>query len=261
MKLRVLIVDDEPLVRESIRILLDDEPDVEIAGECANGGEAIEAIGQLSPDLIFLDVQMPEIGGFDVVEAIDPDRMPGVIFVTAYDEHALRAFEVDALDYLLKPFDHERFHRSVERARRQIGQKRAAYSERRILDLLADIGQAPQPKSASPYLERLVVKTAGRIIFVKTSQVDWVEATGDYMTIHAAGKTHLLRETMSGLESRLDPRQFLRIHRSTMVNIERVRELKPSFHGEYVVVLHDGTELKLSRSYRDRLQGLLGQTL
>jgi two-component system LytT family response regulator len=255
MAMRTLIVDDEPLARQRLRTLLEAEADVQVIGECFDGGRAVAAVLEQKPDLLFLDVQMPALDGFAVLEALTPERMPVVIFVTAYDHYALRAFEVHALDYLLKPFDRERFAKALERARKRIQQDHSADVSQRLLALLEDVKESRKP------LERLAIKSGGRVSFVRTEEIDWVEAAGNYLRLHAGDDIHLLRETMSGLEARLDARQFVRIHRSTIVNLERVRELQPSFHGDYVVILRDGTELTLSRGYRDRVQELLGQAL
>lgn len=251
--LRILIVDDEPPGRERILDLLKDQPDVEIVGVCADGLEAVAALRDGECDLVFLDVQMPEMNGLEVVEAIGPERMPAVIFVTAYDRYALSAFEVQALDYLLKPFDRERFLKALERARAQ----RLANPDvvqRRLLALLEEARPGKKP------LDRLVVKTGGRIFFLKMDEIDWIEAAGNYLRLHVGKDTHLIRDTMSALESRIDPNKFLRIHRSTIVNIERVRSIEPLFHGDHVVLLHDDTQLTLSRTYRQRLEELLGGT-
>jgi two-component system LytT family response regulator len=252
-KMRTLVVDDEPLARERLRSLLQSEPDVEFLGECANGREAVEAIKNLKPDLLFLDVQMPVLDGLGVVEEIGAEQMPAVVFVTAYDRYALRAFEIHALDYLLKPFDRERFQQALRRARERVQQTRSADVSERLVALLEDGGRGG-PKPA----ERLVIKTGGRVFFVKTEDVDWIEAAGNYARVHVGTEAHLLRETMNALEERLDAEKFLRIHRSTIVNIERIQELQPWFHGDYVVILHDGTQLTLSRGYRQKIQELFG---
>ncbi len=253
-QIRTLIVDDEPLARAMLREMLARDADVEIVGECVNGHEAVEAIQSCAPDLIFLDVQMPEVGGFEVLEALKADGpMPHVIFVTAYDQYAVRAFEVHALDYLLKPFDRERFEASWQRARAQIIRERNGQLNERILSLLEEL------KAESNYLERLVIKSGGRIFFLETDEIDWVEAEGNYVSVHAGKKSHLIRETITNLESRLDPKKFLRIHRSSIVNLSRIQELQPWFHGEYHVLLQDGTQLTLSRNYRERLQEALGK--
>jgi len=253
--IRVLLVDDEPLAREMLREMLEGDPYVTIVGESCNGREALAAIRAHSPDLIFLDVQMPEVGGFEVLASLDKEEIPYVIFVTAYDQYAVRAFEVQALDYLLKPFDQERFDVSWQRARAQILRDRngAGGMDRRILALLEEL------KAGKNYLERLVIKAGGRIYFLETSEIDWIEAEGNYVSVHSARKSHLLRETISSLESQLDPKKFLRIHRSSIVRLDFIKELQPWFHGEYRVMLQDGTQLTLSRNHRDKLQEALGK--
>ncbi len=250
--IRVLLVDDESLAREMLREMLQDDPQVTIVGESCNGREALEAIRTHSPDLIFLDVQMPELGGFEVLEALGKE-IPRVIFVTAYDQYAVRAFEVHALDYLLKPFDQERFDISWQRARAQILRDRNGGTDQRILALLEEM------KAGNKYLERLVIKASGRIYFLETTEIDWIEAEGNYVSVHSAKKSHLLRETISSLESQLDPKKFVRVHRSSIVRIDRIQELQPWFHGEYRIILQNGTQLTLSRNYRDKLQEALGK--
>src|SRR5256714_7103234 len=257
-RIRALVVDDELLGRQIIREMLEDHAEVELIGECVNGHEAIEAIREHAPDLIFLDVEMPELNGFEVLEALKAEhragqRMPLVIFVTAYDQYAVRAFEVHALDYLLKPFDQERFDISWQRAKEQIMRERDGGTDQRILALLEEL------KAGNKYLERLVVKAAGRIYFLETSEIDWIEADGNYVSVHSAKKAHLLRETISSLESQLDPKKFVRIHRSSIVRIDRIHELQPWFHGEYRIILQDGTQLTLSRNHREKLQEALGK--
>ena len=252
--IRVLIVDDEPLAREMLREMLEADQDVEIVRERSNGREAVEAIRVHSPDLLFLDVQMPEVGGFEVLEALGTGPMPHVIFVTAYDQYAVRAFEVHALDYLLKPFDRERFDICWQRAKTQIVREKDGGRDQRILALLEEL-----KAGSSRYLERLVIKSGGRIYFLETNEIDWIEAEGNYVSVHSGKKSHLLRETISSLESQLDPRKFLRIHRSSIVRIDRIKELQPWFHGEYHVILQNGTQLMLSRNYREKLQEALGK--
>jgi two-component system LytT family response regulator len=254
-KIRVLLVDDEPLAREMLREMLHGDPEVEIVGESCNGREALAAIRAETPDLIFLDVQMPEVGGFEVLAALEKGEAPYVIFVTAYDQYAVRAFEVQALDYLLKPFDQERFDVSWQRAKAQLGRDRngAGAMDQRILTLLEEL------KTGNNYLERLVVKAAGRIYFLDTKEIDWIEAEGNYVSVHSGKKSHLLRETISSLESQLDPKQFVRIHRSSIVRLDFIQELQPWFHGEYRVILQDGLQLTLSRNHREKLQEALGK--
>lgn len=255
MKARVLIVDDEPLARERLRTLLRKEPDFEVCGECGDGGKAVAAIEKLKPDLVFLDVQMPEADGFDVVEAVGPRAMPAVIFVTAYDKYALRAFDVHALDYLLKPFDRERFQTALERARRHLQRNHQGAASERLVALLESM------QNARRHAERLVIRASGRVSFLRAEEVDWIGAAGNYLEIHAGKETHLLRETMNNIEARLDPEKFLRIHRSTIVNVQRIKQLQSSFHGDYEVLLRDGTRLTLTRNYKQKLEGLLGQSL
>jgi two-component system LytT family response regulator len=250
--MRTLIVDDEPLARERLRTLLQQEPDVEIVGESSDGRQAVTAITQLAPDLVFLDIQMPSLDGFGVLKAIEDRPLPTVVFVTAYDQYALQAFEVHALDYLLKPFTARRFQKALQRAR--LEQKREGNGnsvERRLLNLLDDIGGDKR------FTKRIVVKSSGRIHFVKVDEIDWIEAEGNYVRLHLGPSSHLLRETMKGMEAALDPDKFLRIHRSTIVNAERIRELQPLFHGEYAVLLHDGTRLVASRGPENRLRKML----
>jgi two-component system LytT family response regulator len=252
---RILVADDEPLARERLRMLLDSESWAEIVGEVADGANAVAAIRDLQPDLVFLDVQMPGLNGFDVIEAVGPARMPAVIFVTAYDQYALRAFDVRALDYLLKPFDRERFQRALTRARQQLQQPPTGELERRLLELVKDLKTSPHRA------DRFVVKSGGRVFFVRAAEIDWIEAAGNYVKLHVGPDAHLLRETMTAIESQLDPEVFFRIHRCHIVNIERVQELQPWFNGEYVVSLKTGARLTLSRSYREKVQQRLGSAL
>jgi len=252
VKIRTLIVDDEPLGRERIRTLLASDAGIEVIEECSDGRHAIAAIEGLKPDLVFLDVQMPEMNGFAVLDAIASDHMPAIIFVTAYDHYAVQAFEVHALDYLLKSFDRERFQAALQRAKGEIQRSKAGLLNERLAGLLEDL-QAKQKR-----LTRLVVKSGGRIVFLRAEEIDWVEAADNYVRIHSGRESHLIRETLQSLESRLNPEKFLRIHRSTLVNLDRIRELLPIFHGDYLVKLNDGTELTLSRSYREKLLEPLG---
>ena len=263
MSLRTVIVDDEPLARERIRSLLERHRDVEIAAECADGQAAVSAITRLAPDLVFLDVQMPRMDGFEVLRAIllrdangaraksgaslGPCPAPTIIFVTAYDQYALRAFDANALDYLLKPFDRERFERALTRARRQIESEKRDHLSSRLEALVRALEPAPR------FLNRLVVRNAGRVNFLKAEEIDWIEAAGNYACIHSGAESHLLRETMATLEAKLDPAKFVRIHRSAIVNLDRVKEIQPSFHGDAVVLLRGGKRLPLSRNYREKL--------
>lgn len=255
MQIRALLVDDESLARAKIRKFLETETDIEIVAECANGQETLEVLRKQPVDLLFLDIQMPGLSGFDVLEKLNAEQMPVIIFITAYDQYALKAFEFHALDYLLKPFDRERFSRSLSRAREHIRRRESGRISERLLALLEDLQGKPKP------LERLVTKSNGRIFFLRTEEIDWIEAEGNYVRLHVGNESHLLRETMLGLEAKLDPQMFVRIHRSTMVNLERIRELQPWFRGDYVVILKDGKQLTLSRGYRDRLEALLGKSL
>lgn len=265
--LRILIVDDEPAARELLREMLEDETTtgaVEIIGECADGRAAVRAIQTLKPDIVFLDVQMPETDGFGVLSALPAEQIPVVIFVTAYDQYALRAFEFHALDYLLKPFDHERFNQSFSRVKTMLSRARAADLTDRIIALLTERNPMPvAPSESAPpqFLERLVIRAEGRVFFLRAEEIEWIEAEGNYVALHTKAKTYLFREAISQLETRLNPRVFQRIHRSTIVNIDRIKELQPLFRGEYSVVMRDGTELKLSRSYHDKLQKHLGGSL
>ena len=253
---RVLIVDDEPLARERIRTLLQEEPGFEVVGEAGDGTTGAESILALQPDLVFLDVQMPGADGFDVIEAVGIDKMPFVVFVTAYDRYALRAFDVHALDYLLKPFDRERFREALARARAQIERNsNSGDIERRLAAIVQDL------RPAKARTDRFVVKSGGRIFFVRTAEIDWIEAAGNYVKLHVGNDSHLIRETMNAVETKLSPETFVRIHRCHIVNIEQVRELQPWFNGEYVVFLKNGTRLTLSRGYRERLQERVGRTI
>jgi two-component system, LytTR family, response regulator len=252
-KIRTLIVDDEPLARRGLRAHLAGAADVEVVAECGDGREAVRLIRELEPDLVFLDVQMPELDGFGVLREAAPARLPSVIFVTAYDQYALRAFEVHALDYLLKPFDAERFAEALARARAQIEREGLSEISLRLQSLIDGL------RANQKYAERVVVKTAGRIFFLGVEEIDWVEAADNYVRVHAGRDSHLLRETMNSLEKRLDPALFLRVHRSAIVNVRRIKELHTLFRGEYEIILQDGTRLSTGRGYRDRLQELFGR--
>jgi two-component system LytT family response regulator len=254
-RIRALIADDEPLARERLRMLLQSEEWLDVVEEVSDGLAAIAAIQKLRPDLVFLDVQMPGATGFEVIEAVGPDSMPFVVFVTAYDQYALKAFDVHAVDYLLKPFDRQRFQSGLARVRQQLEHRAGGELERRLLELVQDL-KPPWSK-----IERFVIKAGGRVFFVRAEEIDWIEAAGNYVKLHVGTDAHLFRETMNAIEARLNPDTFYRIHRSHIVNIERVRELQPWFNGEYVVFLKDGTRLTLSRGYREKLQERIGRTL
>jgi two-component system, LytTR family, response regulator len=243
-RIRTLVADDEPIARARMLSLLQEEPDIEVIGECATGPQAVSAIERTSPDLVFLDIQMPQMDGLTLARTLGRS-MPAVVFVTAYDEYALGAFEVHALDYVLKPYSAERFKSALVHARQHLSAHRAS---------------GAQPP-ASERRDRLVIKSSGRIYFIRTRDIDWCEASGNYVRLHVGPQTHLVRGTMGHIESQLDQAQFVRIHRSTIVNVDRIQELHSSFGGEYVVLLHDKTRLTLSRGYRDGLQAKLGKTL
>lgn len=256
-KIKTIIADDEPLAREKIRILLAGEKDIEIIGECSDGNLAVSAIRKLAPDLLFLDVQMPELDGFGVLKSLAVSELPSIIFVTAYDRYALEAFEVHALDFLLKPFDRGRFQKALKRARVHIEKEKAGAVNEKLLALLEDLrtekGQAKERK----YLERLVLKSAGRVTFLRCDEIDWIEAAGNYLRLHVGRESHLLRDTMNSIEAKLNPQRFIRIHRSTIVQIDRIKDIQPWFHGEYRVNLENGKQLTSSRSYHDELGRLM----
>jgi len=249
---RVLIVDDEPLARKKIRRMLSGEADMDVVGECADGASAVSAINELNPDLVFLDVQMPEMNGLEVIRAIGPRRLPALIFVTAYDSYALQAFEAEALDYLLKPFDSLRFQESLQRVRRRIGEHDRDKLNEQIRQLASRFGIEPR------YLQRLAVRIEDRTLLLNVPEVDWLEAAGNYVCVHVGKESHIVRDSLSHFESRLDPAHFARIHRSTLVNLDRIRELRPHWHGDYKIILHSGQILHLSRRYREALIEKLG---
>ena len=253
MKIRTLIVDDEAPARARIRQLLKDESDFEIIGECANGRQAVAAIQKQRPDLVFLDVQMPRLGGLEVCAAVAGGGMPLVIFVTAYDHYALQAFEVHAMDYLLKPFDRERFQKSLCHAREQLRCGDRGLSDQRLAALLENL--KPEAKRQ----HRLAFKSSGRVIFVRIEEIDWIEADGNYVQLRVGNVSHQLRETLSGLETQLPSDRFMRISRSVIVNLDRIKELQPMFYGDYAVILQNGARLTLSRNFRDRLEEWLAR--
>lgn len=276
----VVVVDDEPLARDRLRRLIEDEGDMSLVAECANGDDAVETVVRLRPDLLFLDVQMPGRDGFEVVaelvDGLPPDSVPAIVFVTAYDAHALRAFDAKALDYLVKPFEDDRFAETLERARLQINQGRLGALTAQLRDLLAVgtgsalpaasesarlLTEGAMPEAATGRLDRIVLRTRNRARIIRAEDVDWIGADGVYARLHFDGSTALIRTPMHELETRLDAMRFVRIHRSTIVNLDRVRELREVDRGEYDVVLVDGTRLKLSRSRRAQLEAMLGQRL
>jgi two-component system LytT family response regulator len=251
MPLTTLIVDDEPLARDGLRLLLSRDPEVSAMREARDGREAVEAIRESNPDLVFLDVQMPEMDGFEVVRKIGPERMPQVVFVTAHDQYAIQAFEINALDYLLKPVIEERFVKALLRAKDRIRSNLTADSNRQIIGLLETIAS---PRS---YVKRLAVRSAGKTVFVNVEDVDWIQAAENYVELHAGRASYLLHVTMNTLEKSLDPEIFLRIHRSIIVNLVRIKNLEPGAHGEYVITLRDGARLQSGRTYSSRLRALV----
>lgn len=253
MKYEALIVDDEPLARRSIRKHLKAFPEVAVAGECGDGESAVAAIREQKPDLVYLDIQLPEFDGFDVIRAVGKHAMPVTIFVTAYDRYALQAFEAHALDYLLKPFSEERFRDGLLRALRTLQMGRQQAPNHQLSQLLDEISKKKD------YLERIPVPVKGRFLFFNVRDLDWIEAEGNYLRLHGNGGSHLIRGNMNEMEAKLDPGKFMRIHRSTIVNLQRIREVQPWFHGHHRVVMTSGQELKLSRYQKDKLRQLLGK--
>ena len=253
-RIRALIVDDEALARKRIRSLLANDPGIEVIEECSDGEKAVEAIRTLAPDLVFLDVQMPVMTGFDVIRSIGTEQMPVIIFVTAYDQYALKAFEVHAVDYLLKPFNRARFEKTVTHAKTLISRLQSGAFNGPLLTLLGSLQRKQEMQ------ERFMIKSAGRIVFLRAEDIDWMETVGNYVRFHVGRDSHLMRETMNGMELKLDPQKFMRIHRSTIVNIDRVKELQPWAKGEYVVIMRDGARLSMSRRYRERLHKLLSKS-
>lgn len=250
LKIRTLIVDDEPFARQKVRNMLRDDPDVEIAGECENGWDALADIRELQPDLVFMDMLMPEKSGLEVLRELDENTAPYVVFITAHNDFALQAFETHALDYLLKPFDYGRFQKALHRARTQIQLKQNRDIHQQLSHLLRQVA------IQTGYLDRLMLKSGEEILFLKTAEIDWIEAAGNYVNLHLGKKAYLYRETMNHLEQQLDPRKFVRIHRSRIVNVERICKLQSWSHGEYVIIMKDDTELLLTRTYRENLLGL-----
>lgn len=236
VKLRALIVDDMPLSRSRLRRYLADEADVEIAGECGSAEEALAAVERLPPDVLFLDVQLPGLNGVEMLQRLPPQSRPAIVFITAFDEFAVQAFAAEAVDYLLKPFDHERLSQALTKVRNHLARR--------------------DPPAVT--LDRIAVKSVGRIDYVSTAEIDWIETAGNYLSLHCGKDSHLVRETLSQIETKLDPKVFLRIHRSTIVRVEAVQSVEPLFNGDRTVTLRDGTKLTLSRSYRDRAKAVLG---
>lgn len=256
-KMRAVVVDDEPFARQRVRRLLDSEADVEIVGEAGNGVDAVTVINQTSPDLLFLDVQMPGRDGFGVLDELPAEKTPLVVFLTAYDKYAVRAFEAAALDYLLKPFEPERFAKAVARARAQLEQARDGVASSGPDSAVAEKLEPASEAGKQNYLERVVIRANGRVFFRRADEIDWVEAYGNYVRLHIGGAAYLLRETISSLEAQLDPQKFARLHRSTLVQTDRIREILPQLNGQSKAVLRDGTRLTISRRYRRRLPAQL----
>lgn len=253
MSLRALIVDDEPVARRGVLRLLKQAPDIEVIGECADGAEAVAAIGALAPDLVVLDVQMPELDGFGVIEAIGSAHMPAVVFVTAFDQHAVRAFDAQAIDYVLKPIDPERFRRALQRARSHLAQPTSDFV-RRVAGALKSLDRGDLPR----YPSRLAIRSDSRVRLLDIDEVERMTAAGNYVEIHAGGKLYLLRETMTSLAARLDPQRFVRLSRAAIVSIAQIREVQPLFNGDFVVLLKNGAQVNGSRRYRAALDALLG---
>ncbi len=254
-EIRTIIADDEPLGRKKLRILLAAEPGVHVVAECRDGQRTIAALKDYEPDLLLLDIQMPGANGFEVLESVPPDKLPVVIFTTAYDQYAIRAFESHALDYLLKPFDQERLHHAIERARAEILKTTGSQVASRVLDFLNEA------KPKSPVEKRLVIKAGGRVVFLDLDEIEWVEAAANYVKLNVGKDSYLLRERIGRVSERLDPGQFVRIHRSIIVNVDKIKELQPCNSGEYIVVLKSGKELSSSRGYRAGLQHLIEKNL
>ncbi|HEY9154606.1 MAG TPA: response regulator [Opitutaceae bacterium] len=265
-KLSALVVDDEIHGRDVVKHMLKAHADITVVGEAANGAQALQEIRAKRPDIVFLDIRMPKRTGLELADALATDTPPVIVFVTAHDGYAVQAFERSAFDYLLKPFDQERFDQTMERARARLRADRDANFGRRLRELFIEgTGSSSTPPSFPPAtaaepgrLARFVVKDAGRVFFIPVDATDWLEASGNYVGLHVGGKTHLIHETLRVIERSLDPKKFLRIHRSTIVNVDRIKELQPFANGEFVVILHDGTRLKLSRSFRERANAALG---
>jgi len=249
--IRALIVDDEPLPRERIRTLLAEHRNIEVIGECQDGQEAANKILAERPDLVFLDIQMPELDGFEVIKAIGPDDLPAIVFVTAFDEYAIRAFEVNAIDYLLKPINAGRFEKAVLRAIDRLAQFNERGPDRQLSSFVERL------RAEQQYMLRFVVRTGSKLFFVRASDVDWIDVADNYVRLHVNGREHLVRDTLKSIESRLDPEIFVRVHRSIIINLDRVESVEPHFHGEYVVTMKDSARFTTSRSYSERLRLLL----
>ncbi|MFI2811864.1 MULTISPECIES: LytTR family DNA-binding domain-containing protein [Microbulbifer] len=270
-RLRAIVIDDEPLARKGLRLRLQALGDVEVIGECSNGREALEQVPALRPDVLFVDIQMPGVDGLQMVQQLPREEIPQVVFVTAYDQYAVEAFEVNAVDYVLKPIEEERLRTAMERVRNKIASADIATQREQLLEAVADLtsespevleqklaaGDLQGEWGGSRYPEKIAIKDAGRITLVPAADIDWIDAAGDYMCVHANGETHVMRITMKELEQQLDPAKFQRIHRSTIVNLGRVREICAHINGEYHLVLNNGERLKMSRSYKNKVQHFL----
>ncbi len=269
MKVRAIIVDDELHAREGIRLRLEDYPEIEVVGECASGLEAVTAINKMRPDLLFLDIQMPEMNGFEVLRKVTIDPMPIVVFVTAYDKYAVKAFEFHALDYLLKPIGEQRFKGTLKIALSQLGKRNLEAYARNLkemvseyLDLAIESGGCPRVHgSHDGYLDRLAIKSKDHISMLAVSDIDWMESADDYVYIHSDLHKYIVRQTLTSLESRIDPKKFVRIHRSTIVNVEKIKALRPNEHGDFEVFMITGERLKLSRSFRSHFQKVIGNSI
>ena len=257
--LRTIIADDEHLARRKLRLLLDSEPGVQVIAECQDGEQTIHAVKAQKPDLLLIDIRMPDVDGFQVLGRLAPDEMPVVVFTTAYDQFAIRAFEAHALDYLLKPFDGERLHHAIERARTEVLKSHNRDLTSRILDLLAKNAE-PETKSRQAH-DRMVIRAGGKVVFLDVNEIDWIEAAANYVKLNVGKDSYLLREGIGSISERLDPDRFVRIHRSVIVNVRKIKELQPCESGEYIAVLKNGKELSCSRGYRTQLQGLIGKNI
>jgi two-component system, LytTR family, response regulator len=253
--IRTIVADDENLARKKLRLLLSSEAGVDVVAECSNGRQTLAAVQAHRPDLLLLDIQMPDLDGFEVIEELSGGELPVIIFTTAYDQYAIRAFEAHALDYLLKPFNQDRLHRALERVKAELLKTHEHSVKTRILDLLG------RTKSESQQLRRLVIRTAGRVVFLEIDEVDWIEAAANYVKLHVGKDSFLIREGIGHFSAKLDPDRFVRIHRSSIVNVRRIRELQPCDSGEYIAVLRDGKELSCSRGCRPQLLRLIDGSL
>jgi len=254
-RIRIVIADDELLARKFIRRMLKQDPEVEIVAECSNGAEAVATIRKEKPDLVFLDVQMPEMDGFAVLDAVRLDHLPEIVFTTAYESYAIRAFELHALDYLLKPFDQVRFKAALKYAKERFHSQHEEDKRLQVGSLLESI------RAQQEYLDRIIIRADGRITFLHTREIDWIEADDKYVHLHTGKGARMVRQTLSAMEEELDPKKFIRVHRSAIVNLDRIKELQPLFNGEHSLILEDGTRLTLSRKYKDKLFELLGKPL